>query len=134
MVGHSVADLLSGWAHAATCGIENHQISRTIARYALEAPLPWCLPVAHLALDERNLVIGFRAETGVSPLLSDWLDLARGLAAVEVLAFHSYQLMFHVDQSTYVTTTVLASSLQPGWNLIAWTDKDGVKRSGFVQG
>jgi diketogulonate reductase-like aldo/keto reductase/peptidoglycan/LPS O-acetylase OafA/YrhL len=39
-------------------------------------------------------VIGFRAETGVSPVLSDWLDLARGLAAVEVLAFHSYQLMF----------------------------------------
>ena len=27
-------------------------------------------------------------------MLSDWLDLARGLAAVEVLAFHSYQLMF----------------------------------------
>jgi diketogulonate reductase-like aldo/keto reductase/peptidoglycan/LPS O-acetylase OafA/YrhL len=27
-------------------------------------------------------------------VLSDWLDLARGLAAVEVLAFHSYQLMF----------------------------------------
>jgi diketogulonate reductase-like aldo/keto reductase/peptidoglycan/LPS O-acetylase OafA/YrhL len=54
----------------------------------------WCLPVAHLALDERNVVIGFRAETGISPVLSDWLDLARGLAAVEVLAFHSYQLMF----------------------------------------
>jgi diketogulonate reductase-like aldo/keto reductase/peptidoglycan/LPS O-acetylase OafA/YrhL len=50
--------------------------------------------VAHLALDGRNAVIGFRAETGVSPALSDWLDLARGLAAVEVLAFHSYQLMF----------------------------------------
>jgi len=27
-------------------------------------------------------------------VLSEWLDLARGLAAVEVLAFHSYQLMF----------------------------------------
>lgn len=39
-------------------------------------------------------MIGFRAETGVSPVLSDWLDLARGLAAVEVVAFHSYQLMF----------------------------------------
>ncbi|MET3911288.1 diketogulonate reductase-like aldo/keto reductase/peptidoglycan/LPS O-acetylase OafA/YrhL [Bradyrhizobium sp. S3.3.6] len=42
----------------------------------------------------RHDVIVFRAETGVSPALSDWLDLARGLAAVEVLAFHSYQLMF----------------------------------------
>jgi peptidoglycan/LPS O-acetylase OafA/YrhL len=30
----------------------------------------------------------------VSAVLSDWIDLARGLAAVEVLAFHSYQLMF----------------------------------------
>jgi len=39
-------------------------------------------------------VIGFRAQTGISNVLSDWLDLARGLAAVEVLAFHSYQLMF----------------------------------------
>jgi diketogulonate reductase-like aldo/keto reductase/peptidoglycan/LPS O-acetylase OafA/YrhL len=46
------------------------------------------------ALDGKNAVMGLRADTGVSPVLSDWLDLARGLAAVEVLAFHSYQLMF----------------------------------------
>lgn len=39
-------------------------------------------------------MIGFRAQTGISNVVSDWLDLARGLAAVEVLAFHSYQLMF----------------------------------------
>jgi peptidoglycan/LPS O-acetylase OafA/YrhL len=52
-------------------------------------------PVA--GLDGRKAVVGFRAETSISPVLSDWLDLARGLAAVEVLAFHSYQLMF-IDQ------------------------------------
>jgi hypothetical protein len=39
-------------------------------------------------------VIGFRSETAIPPNLSDWLDLARGLAAVEVLALHSYELMF----------------------------------------
>jgi diketogulonate reductase-like aldo/keto reductase/peptidoglycan/LPS O-acetylase OafA/YrhL len=72
----------------------------------------WCLPVAHLALDERNVVIGFRAETGISPVLSDWLDLARGLAAVEVLAFHSYQLMFmeHLPGPDYDPAIRLAYS------------------------
>jgi peptidoglycan/LPS O-acetylase OafA/YrhL len=39
-------------------------------------------------------VIGFRSRTAIPSNLPDWLDLARGLAAVEVVAFHSYQLMF----------------------------------------
>jgi len=39
-------------------------------------------------------MISLRRETGISPNLAGWLDLARGLSAVEVLAFHSYQLMF----------------------------------------
>jgi peptidoglycan/LPS O-acetylase OafA/YrhL len=39
-------------------------------------------------------MINFRLKTGVPPALSDWLDLARGLAAIEVLLFHSYQLLF----------------------------------------
>jgi peptidoglycan/LPS O-acetylase OafA/YrhL len=39
-------------------------------------------------------VIGIRSEAEIPPGLANWLDLARGLAAVEVLAFHSYQLMF----------------------------------------
>jgi hypothetical protein len=39
-------------------------------------------------------MICIRSEAGIPPKLADWLDLARGLAAVEVLAFHSYQLMF----------------------------------------
>jgi peptidoglycan/LPS O-acetylase OafA/YrhL len=39
-------------------------------------------------------MISFRLKTGVPSVLSDWLDLARGLAAVEVLLFHSYQLLF----------------------------------------
>jgi diketogulonate reductase-like aldo/keto reductase/peptidoglycan/LPS O-acetylase OafA/YrhL len=58
-------------------------------------------------------VIGFRAETGVSPVLSDWLDLARGLAAVEVLAFHSYQLMFmeHLPGPDYEPAIRLAYSV-----------------------
>jgi diketogulonate reductase-like aldo/keto reductase/peptidoglycan/LPS O-acetylase OafA/YrhL len=58
-------------------------------------------------------VIGFRAETGVSPQLSDWLDLARGLAAVEVLAFHSYQLMFmeHLPGADYDPAIRLAYSV-----------------------
>jgi peptidoglycan/LPS O-acetylase OafA/YrhL len=39
-------------------------------------------------------MISFRLKTGVPSVLSDWLDLVRGLAAVEVLLFHSYQLLF----------------------------------------
>lgn len=39
-------------------------------------------------------MIGFRSEPAIPPNLSGWLDLARGLAAVEVLALHSYELMF----------------------------------------
>jgi peptidoglycan/LPS O-acetylase OafA/YrhL len=39
-------------------------------------------------------MINLRSKTGVSSALSDWLDLVRGLAAVEVLLFHSYQLLF----------------------------------------
>ena len=39
-------------------------------------------------------MINFRLKTGVPSALSDWLDLVRGLAAVEVLLFHSYHLLF----------------------------------------
>ena len=39
-------------------------------------------------------MIRFRAKVGMASNLPDWLDLARGLAAVEVLIFHSYQLLF----------------------------------------
>jgi peptidoglycan/LPS O-acetylase OafA/YrhL len=42
----------------------------------------------------NNRVIGIRSEGVIPPTLVNWLDLARGLAAVEVLAFHGYQLMF----------------------------------------
>ena len=46
-------------------------------------------------------------------MLSDWLDLARGLAAVEVLAFHSYQLMFleHLPGADYDPAIRLAYSV-----------------------
>lgn len=39
-------------------------------------------------------MIRLRSETRIPSRLGDWLDVARGLAAVQVLAFHSYQLMF----------------------------------------
>jgi peptidoglycan/LPS O-acetylase OafA/YrhL len=42
----------------------------------------------------NNRVIGIRSEGVIPPTLVNWLDLARGLAAVEVMAFHGYQLMF----------------------------------------
>jgi len=38
--------------------------------------------------------MNLRTTAGVAPAISGWLDLARGLAAVEVLAFHNYQLLF----------------------------------------
>lgn len=58
-------------------------------------------------------VIGFRSTTGMTSNLPDWLDLARGLAAVEVLIFHSYQLLFEeqVPGPTYGGPIVLAYSL-----------------------
>jgi peptidoglycan/LPS O-acetylase OafA/YrhL len=46
----------------------------------------------------NNRVIGIRSEGVIPPSLVNWLDLARGLAAVEVLAFHGYQLMFLEQQ------------------------------------
>jgi peptidoglycan/LPS O-acetylase OafA/YrhL len=46
---------------------------------------------------ERSL-IGFRARAATPPNLPVWLDLARAVAAIEVVAFHSYQLMF-LEQS-----------------------------------
>lgn len=39
-------------------------------------------------------MITFRKNAAIPSNLSDWLDVARGLAAIEVLAFHCYQLMF----------------------------------------
>jgi len=48
-------------------------------------------------------MIRFRLKTGVPSALSDWLDLVRGLAAVEVLLFHSYQLLFKSSYPAQVT-------------------------------
>jgi peptidoglycan/LPS O-acetylase OafA/YrhL len=39
-------------------------------------------------------VIAIRSKTGVQKEVAGWLDLARGAAAVEVVAFHAYQLMY----------------------------------------
>jgi peptidoglycan/LPS O-acetylase OafA/YrhL len=66
---------------------------------------------------DRNMV-SFRLKTGVPSALSDWLDLVRGLAAVEVLLFHSYQLLFqeqlpgagYGSAIVYVYSTVWAIS------------------------
>jgi len=41
-----------------------------------------------------GLRMNLRKPGGVALAISGWLDLARGLAAVEVLAFHSYQLLW----------------------------------------
>jgi peptidoglycan/LPS O-acetylase OafA/YrhL len=38
--------------------------------------------------------MNLRRTGGVAPAISGWLDLARGLAAVEVVAFHAYQLLW----------------------------------------
>src|SRR3979411_3306308 len=45
--------------------------------------------------------------------LADWVDLARGLAAVEVLAFHSYQFMFReqLPGASYDAVIVFAYSV-----------------------
>jgi len=77
---------------------------------------------------EEIFVIGFRAETGVSPVLSDWLDLARGLAAVEVLAFHSYQLMFmeRLPDPDYDPAIRLAYSVLLGVERSRRRRRDGV--------
>jgi peptidoglycan/LPS O-acetylase OafA/YrhL len=57
-------------------------------------------------------VIGFRSKAVMPPNLPDWLDLARGLAVVEVLAFHSYQLMFQeqVPGASYDASVVFVYS------------------------
>ncbi|ACA19306.1 acyltransferase 3 [Methylobacterium sp. 4-46] len=39
-------------------------------------------------------MISIRQDNQIPPRLSAWLDLARGIAAIEVLLFHSYQLLF----------------------------------------
>jgi peptidoglycan/LPS O-acetylase OafA/YrhL len=63
-------------------------------------------------LGANNRVIGIRSETVISPTLANWLDLARGLAAVEVLVFHAYQLMFQeqVPGASYDASIVFAYS------------------------
>lgn len=55
-------------------------------------------------------MISIRSEGETPPNLVDWLDLARGLAAVEVVAFHSYQLMFleHLPSVGYGASIVYA--------------------------
>jgi peptidoglycan/LPS O-acetylase OafA/YrhL len=56
--------------------------------------------------------IGLRSNSVISANLHGWLDLARGLAAVEVLAFHSYQLRFReqVPGAGYGASIVFAFS------------------------
>jgi peptidoglycan/LPS O-acetylase OafA/YrhL len=57
-------------------------------------------------------MINLRLKTGVPSALSDWLDLVRGLAAVEVLLFHSYQLIFQeqLPGASYSSAIVYAYS------------------------
>jgi peptidoglycan/LPS O-acetylase OafA/YrhL len=43
---------------------------------------------------QEKSLIGFRARATTPPNLPVWLDFARVVAAIEVVAFHSYQLMF----------------------------------------
>jgi peptidoglycan/LPS O-acetylase OafA/YrhL len=58
----------------------------------------------------NDRVIRIRLEAVIPPELANWLDLARGLAAVEVLAFHSYQLMFleQLPNASYDASIVYA--------------------------
>lgn len=58
-------------------------------------------------------MINLRSKTGVSSALSDWLDLVRGLAAIEVLLFHSYQLLFQeqLPDASYGAAIVKAYSV-----------------------
>jgi peptidoglycan/LPS O-acetylase OafA/YrhL len=58
-------------------------------------------------------VIGFRPKAVMPANIADWLDLARGLAAVEVLAFHAYQLMFReqLPGASYDSVIVFAYSV-----------------------
>ncbi len=57
-------------------------------------------------------MINLRSKTGVPSALSDWLDLVRGLAAIEVLLFHSYQLLFQeqLPAASYGSAIVYAYS------------------------
>lgn len=64
-------------------------------------------------------MINFRSKTGVPSAVSDWLDLVRGLAAIEVLLFHSYQLLFQeqLPAESYGSVIVYAYSVL--WSLSA---------------
>ncbi|MGN6309974.1 MAG: acyltransferase family protein [Xanthobacteraceae bacterium] len=64
-------------------------------------------------------MIHLRSKTGVSSALSDWLDLVRGLAAIEVVLFHSYQLLFQeqLPAESYGSAIVYAYSVL--WSLSA---------------
>lgn len=57
-------------------------------------------------------MINLRSKTGVSSAVSDWLDFVRGLAAIEVLLFHSYQLLFQeqLPDASYGSAIVYAYS------------------------
>jgi peptidoglycan/LPS O-acetylase OafA/YrhL len=64
-------------------------------------------------------MINLRSKTGVSSALSDWLDLARGLAAIEVLLFHSYQLLFQEQLPAESYGSVIVYSYSALWSISA---------------
>ena len=60
--------------------------------------------------------MGLRSSFSIPSNLSEWLDAARGLAAIEVLAFHSYQLMF-LERTPSPNNGVMISSFYS----VVWT-------------
>lgn len=64
-------------------------------------------------------MINLRSKTGVSSALSDWLDLVRGLAAIEVLLFHSYQLLFQEQLPSASYDPVIVYVYSALWSISA---------------
>lgn len=64
-------------------------------------------------------MINLRSKTGVSSALSDWLDLVRGLAAIEVLLFHSYQLLFQEQLPPESYGSVIVYAYSALWSMSA---------------
>lgn len=64
-------------------------------------------------------MINLRSTTGVSSALSDWLDLVRGLAAIEVVLFHSYQLLFQEQLPAESYGPVIVYAYSALWSISA---------------
>jgi len=64
-------------------------------------------------------MINLRSKTGVTSALSDWLDLVRGLAAIEVLLFHSYQLLFQEQLPAESYGPVIVHAYSVLWSISA---------------